>query len=680
MIALRLRNTTPMATSTGRSHRKSNPFARSGRRVSRQGWPPSDGKHVHKQGDRACSSLGPQHEVKLANGSVVQARAHTQNGYDEAKPGEAGEGTTEQVEATYLVVAGETQKVKVQVPARLVTKTTEGALLENGSEADVRTITDSYAGQGGLGWTLHKPTSVTVEPENGSPSTRTTVYNGETGDVLENIAPGATATNPEPIYRGSFGSAGSLEGQFADPSDDAIDAHGNLWVTDAYNSRLQVFSPTGTLLKALGCCGTGEGKLSEPQGIAVNKSTGKVYVADQSNNRVEIYNEKYEHVGQFGEFGTAAGKFNGAEGVAIDQSGNVWVADWGNNLVEEFSAEGKFERAFGECGSGKETLSQPQGIAIYNGTVYVESFAQNRIDEYSETGGCAGEFGAPGSGNGQLSYPGWMTFSSTGTLYVADGGNNRIEEFSAAGAYLTAFGVKGTGTAEFWEPEGVALSSSGEMYVTDSSNERVEEWTPPNEAVRDSTTVYYSEAPNATYPTCGGHAEWANLPCRTVPDAQPQSPELPGLPETTITYNLWDEPATTIEKVGSATRTTAVSYDGAGRVTRTAVSSTTGKPLNPVVNEYQSETGALIKVSREEGGKTLALKSTFNTLGQLTSYTDASGNTATYAYDEDGRVTTVFDGKGTRTYSYDSVTGTVIGLSRLGRWLLWGHLQRGRPD
>ena len=522
------------------------------------------------EGMELQSSTGPQHEVKLANGTATQARTHTQYVYDEGEPQQKIQGGTirpfGEVQASVFLKEGSALKNEVTVPDHLVTESKEGALLPNGSEEDVRTIKTSYSGQNNLGKTLRKPTSVTVEPQAGHPSTRTTVYNAETGDVAENIAPAGSAKNPQPIFRGSFGTAGSLAGQFADPSDDAIDANGNIWVTDAYNSRVQVFSPTGTVLKVLGCCGTGGGDLTEPQGVAINKSTGKVYVADQSNSRVEIYNEKYEHVGQFGEAGTKPGDFSGAEGVAIDQSGNVWVTDWGNNRVEEFNAEGKFERAFGECGSGSEQLSNPQGIAIYNGTVYVENFAHNRIDEYTETGGCAGEFGEAGAGNGQLSNASWMTFSSTGTLYVADAGNSRIEEFSSAGAYLAAFGVKGTGTAELSEPEGVALSSSGELYVMDSSNNRVEEFTPPIQAVRDSKIVYYSQAANSAYPGCGGHPEWAYLPCDTVPGAQPQSPGLPGLPEATTTYNVWDEPLTSTEKVGSQTRTTTNTYDAAGRV------------------------------------------------------------------------------------------------------------------
>jgi RHS repeat-associated protein len=47
----------------------------------------------------------------------------------------------------------------------------------------------------------------------------------------------------------------------------------------------------------------------------------------------------------------------------------------------------------------------------------------------------------------------------------------------------------------------------------------------------------------------------------------------------------------------------------------------------------------------------------FNTLGQLSSYTDADEATSTYEYDVDGRIHKTNDGKGTQTYTYSSATG-----------------------
>ena len=68
-----------------------------------------------------------------------------------------------------------------------------------------------------------------------------------------------------------------------------------------------------------------------------------------------------------------------------------------------------------------------------------------------------------------------------------------------------------------------------------------------------------------------------------------------------------------------------------------------------------AETGALTKQSTPTTGKTIT--SVYNTLGQLTSYTDADENTSTYEYDVDGRVLKTNDGKGTQTYTYSKTTG-----------------------
>jgi len=55
----------------------------------------------------------------------------------------------------------------------------------------------------------------------------------------------------------------------------------------------------------------------------------------------------------------------------------------------------------------------------------------------------------------------------------------------------------------------------------------------------------------------------------------------------------------------------------------------------------------------------MAIGFEYNSLGQITPYIDASGNTSTYAYDIDGRPTEVSDGKGTQTSTYDSTTGNL---------------------
>ena len=183
---------------------------------------------------------------------------------------------------------------------------------------------------------------------------------------------------------------------------------------------------------------------------------------------------------------------------------------------------------------------------------------------------------------------------------------------------------------------------------------------PKEKTAHGTETIYYTTAKNTTVPACGEHPEWANLPCQTQPSKQPGTSGIPNLPVTTITYNMWDEPASTTETVGSTTRTKTETYSAAGRLEKSAVSSTVGTALPTVTDEYNKETGMPETQSTNEGKTKITSK--YNTLGQLTSYADAASNTATYEYDIDGRVTKANDGKGTQTYTYDSTTGDLTKL------------------
>jgi RHS repeat-associated protein len=180
----------------------------------------------------------------------------------------------------------------------------------------------------------------------------------------------------------------------------------------------------------------------------------------------------------------------------------------------------------------------------------------------------------------------------------------------------------------------------------------------------DTQTVYYTTASNSSYPGCGEHPEWANMACETLPGAQPETPGLPNLPLTTVTYNMYGEPLKMISTVGSTTRTGIMTYDEAGRTLSSETVSTVGKALPVVTDKYSETTGALIEQSTTSEGTTQTLKSAYDTLGHLTSYTDADGNITKYEYESEGdaRLLHVDDGKGTQAYTYDPTTGALMKL------------------
>ncbi len=486
-----------------------------------------------------------------------------------------------------------------------------------------------------------------------------------------------------------------------------------MWVADYANHRIEELSSTGTFMLAVGwgvkdgkaeaetcttsckagISGSGSGQLEGPFGIAVNQTSNNVYVADYLANRIEEFSSTGAYVASFGAKGTAGGQFGSPEGVAVDASGDVWVADAANNRIEELSSTGTFMLAVGwgvkdgkaeaeactvSCeagvvGSGNGQFSAPSGVAFSGGNVYVSDYGNNRVDELSTAGTYVSKFGSKGTAAGQFEGPaGIAAEAAGGDLLVADSGNDRVQKFSAAGALVAAFGAKGSGNGQLLLPTGVAVNATGGVYVVDHSNDRVQEWVPAvtgNEGAHDSKTIYYSTAPNSEYKGCGEHPEWANLPCETKPVAQSGVSGLPELPISTVTYNLWDEVEKTEEAFGSTKRTKTQTYDAAGRALTSEETSTVDTALPKVTNEYSTETGALVKQSTTTGEKTKAITSAFNSLGQLTSYTDADGNTTTYEYEpeKDARLVKTSYKIGTegfsQAYGYNTTTGAMQELT-----------------
>ena len=617
----------------------------------------------NSEGTELLETLGPLHTVKLANGTQLEARAHTVYHYDEGAPSEGG-------------------------PYDLVTKVTSGALTTGKEEFDVRTTSTSYSGQANLGWKLRKPTSVTTDP-GGLNLVQTIEYNTSTGDVAETKMPAASGKDEKvpPTYASQFGSYGTEKetGKFKEPRATAIAGTGSVYVMDTGNSRVEEFSASGGYLNTFGKEGSGNGEFKNPYGI-VEDSKGDLWVADTGNNRVQEFNSKNEYHTQFGKEGTGVGQLKEPKGVAVTTGGYVFVVDAGNNRIDKFKEDGEFVLGFGfgvvngkeepeicttSCqagltGSGNGEFNGPRGVAVSaSGDVLVADAFNDRIQEFNEKGEYITKFGSAGKGNGQFEEPKAITTDSVGHVWVTDTANDRIQEFSLSGAYMDTFGAKGTGNGQFEEPWGTAITSAGDIYVADIKNNRVEEWTPTvtgNEGAHDIRTIYYSAKEEAEASTCRNHPEWANLPCETMSEAQPGTSGLPELPTTTYTYNLWDEPEITTQTVGSTTRTTTNTYDSAGRLKSTAISSTVGTALPTVTDEYNKETGALEKQSTITESKTKTVTNTINKLGQLTSYADADENTATYTYDIDGRLEKSNDGKGTQTYTYNTTTGLLTQL------------------
>jgi RHS repeat-associated protein len=483
----------------------------------------------------------------------------------------------------------------------------------------------------------------------------------------------------ETAYSLQFGATGSESEKLVNPSSDAVDASGDVWVTDRGGDRVEEFSGSGTFIKSFGGTGTGAGKFEEPLGLAINASTKNVYVADEDTNRISEFNEKGEFVRAFGwgvsngeaklqtctttcrsgTAGAGAGEFNEPEGVAIDSSGNVWVADYKNNRIDEFNEKGEFTAAFGfgvlnaesklqtcttTCkvglsGIGNGEFAGPAYLAFSGGNLYVTDLENNRVEEFNTSREYVAKFGSKGTGNGQFTDPAGIAASSGGNLYIDDFANDRVEELTTSGTYVTQFGTKGTGNGQLKEPEGVAINSSGDMYVVDDGNNRIEEWTPSSSRV----TKY-------TYDGDGN--------VETVTDGNSHT--------TKYTYDADNELTKAEEPNKTVTET---EYDSMGQVTsQTDGNKHVTKYVRNVLEEVEEVVNPLGKKTLKEYDAVGNLKKledpakrtttyTYDPANRLTEISYSSGKPATikYEYNKDGDRTKMTDGTGTTTYTYDQL-------------------------
>jgi len=183
------------------------------------------------------------------------------------------------------------------------------------------------------------------------------------------------------------GSAGSGEGQIAEPIGITTTGGTNFFVVERANNRVEKLSPQAEVLAKFGETGSGNGQLKEPTAIGFHGFL--LWVADSGNNRMEAFTTSYAYSRQFGKEGSGNGELKRPAAVDVDESGNVWVGDVGNNRVQKFSEAGGYLQKFGTGGSveGQFAFSAPMGLALDSkGNVLVADPGNNRIEKWSTSG------------------------------------------------------------------------------------------------------------------------------------------------------------------------------------------------------------------------------------------------------------------------------------------------------
>lgn len=281
-------------------------------------------------------------------------------------------------------------------------------------------------------------------------------------------------------FQNSWGSSGSGNSQFNSPWGITIDNSSNVYITDTGNTRVQVFSASGSFQNKFGSQGDGTSQFQTPQGIGFNQNSqgnNRLNIADQGMSDASRRLRQFQTNGSFQQsIGLAA--LSDPTGVGVDASNNVWAVDETSpGEVFLFNSNGGQVTSWIPDGSG--LLSNPAGIAIFkdssddNTYVYVTDNGNQRVvkfryDNNSNTGLVfINAAGSGGSGNSNFNRPVGVALDSCGNLWVADQNNNRVQVLDKNLNFKTRF------TASMNRPTGVAINGST-LYVVNNVGNNVQ--------------------------------------------------------------------------------------------------------------------------------------------------------------------------------------------------------------
>ncbi|WP_198315454.1 IPT/TIG domain-containing protein [Chitinophaga tropicalis] len=342
----------------------------------------------------------------------------------------------------------------------------------NGTQATVITATDTSL-------------RVTV-PAGASTGKITVTSNNNTGSSDSNFIVGPVvftlAGGPPLGYQDGTGTTARFSGVCGL----AMDASGNLYVTDANNNRIRKVTPAGVVTTFAGDGSTSV--MSGPWGVAIDAS-GNLYVSDMYNNRIL----KITQVGVITTLagGTAGNKdgqgtdasFSWPKGLTVDASGNVFVADCNNHRIRKITPAGLVTTVAGTDISGGfvdgdvsvARFNFPSDVAIdASGNLYVTDEFNYRVRKITPAGVVSTFAGA--WTYTILNDPLGITIDASGNLYVADI-SRQIKKISPTGVVTIIAGSGENGyvdgpasLARFNNPYDLAVDASGKVYVTDWSN------------------------------------------------------------------------------------------------------------------------------------------------------------------------------------------------------------------
>jgi sugar lactone lactonase YvrE len=305
----------------------------------------------------------------------------------------------------------------------------------------------------------------------------------------------------------------------------AVDANGNLYIADSANNRVRfVNAAAGVITTIAGtdsASNSGDGGAAtsaglNPVGLALD-AAGNLFISDSSNSSIRRVDAGTGNIstvagfvaGYFGDGGPAtAGALSNPRLLTVDQTGNLYVPEAGNNVIRKIAGgilstfAGVFPGGFGGDGgpASAALLNRPYSIAFdpAGNLVIVDSF-NNRVRRVNALTGNISTIAGTGntitSGDGgqataaSFNSPYGVAVDGSGNIFVSEQ-SGRVRRIDATTGVITT--VAGGGgccvpdgapatTATLYQPSGISLDSAGNLIIanTGANNVRLVDFSSP---------------------------------------------------------------------------------------------------------------------------------------------------------------------------------------------------------
>ena len=268
----------------------------------------------------------------------------------------------------------------------------------------------------------------------------------------------------------------TLSTSFISPAGIALDASGNLFVSDSNaNTITELLAADGyATANILASSYTANGGFSTPTGIAVD-TTGNIFVADLGHGQVK----EILAAGGYTTVNTLGSGFTQPTHVAVDMSGNVFVSDIGNSAVEEIVAAGGYTTV-----NTLVSTSSPGSVVVDgSGNVFFSDIGDSAVQEIREILAAGGyttvnTLASTYTTNGGFNLIQVLALDGNGNVFVGDAGSGTIivnsnegsvKEILAAGGYTTV----NTVASGLVVPTAVATDGKGNLFYNQFSSGNV---------------------------------------------------------------------------------------------------------------------------------------------------------------------------------------------------------------